>query len=158
MHGVIFSFSVGTSLGPLLAAPFLGTKPQISAAFSQGSTGITILYPLTGCLVLASGLSFLALALKGSPAAPKTEKRIEAEQTRKVTSKFKKPFFVALMCAFLFLYVGAEIALGAYLTLFCVRSSVCKVWRKAEASCTDYTATHQLVGRDFVCLLFELAS
>ena len=32
---------------------------------------------------MVSGLSFLALALKGSP-APKTEKRIEAEQTRKV--------------------------------------------------------------------------
>ena len=30
MHGIIFSFSVGTSLGPLLAAPFLGTQPQIS--------------------------------------------------------------------------------------------------------------------------------
>ena len=125
MHGIIFSFSVGTSLGPLLAAPFLGTKPQISGAFSQGSTGITVLYPLTGCLVLASGLSFLALALKSSP-APRTEKRIEAVQTRKVASKFKKPFFVALMCAFLFLYVGAEIALGAYLTIFCVRFSVCE--------------------------------
>ena len=72
---------------------------------------------------MASGLSFLALALKSSP-APRTEKRIEAVQTRRVTSKFKKPFFVALMCAFLFLYVGAEIALGAYLTLFCVRSGV----------------------------------
>ena len=85
---------------------------------------------------MASGLSFLALALKGSP-APKTEKRIEAERTRKVNSKSKKHSFVALMCAFLFLYVGAEIALGAYLTLFCVRSSVCKVWRKEGASCTD---------------------
>ena len=72
--------------------------------------------------------------------------------------KSKKAAFVALMCAFLFLYVGAEIALGAYLTLFCVRFSVCKVWRKEGASCIDYTATHQLVGRDFVCLLFELAS
>ena len=74
---------------------------------------------------MASGLSFLALALKSSP-APRTEKRIEAVQTRKVASKFKKPFFVALMCAFLFLYVGAEIALGAYLTIFCVRFSVCE--------------------------------
>ena len=137
MHGIIFSFSIGTSLGPLLAAPFLGTKPQISGAFSQGSTtGITVLYPLTGCLVLASGLSFLALALKSSP-APRTEKRIEAVQTRRVTSKFKKPFFVALMCAFLFLYVGAEIALGAYLTLFCVRSGVFQVERKEGASCKN---------------------
>ena len=73
---------------------------------------------------MASGLSFVALALKGPP-TPKTEKRIEAQQARKARSKFKKAAFVALMCAFLFLYVGAEIALGAYLTLFCVRSSVC---------------------------------
>ena len=41
MHGVIFSFSVGTSLGPLLAAPFLGNQPQISGTFSSDSTGIS---------------------------------------------------------------------------------------------------------------------
>ena len=35
MHGIIFSFSVGTSIGPLLAAPFVGSEPQISL----GSTG-----------------------------------------------------------------------------------------------------------------------
>ena len=74
---------------------------------------------------MASGLSFLALGIKTSSkskAATKTE--IKVEDWRKA----RKVVFVALMCAFLFLYVGAEIALGAYLTIFCVRSSsVCKV-------------------------------
>ena len=81
---------------------------------------------------MASGLSFLALGIKTSSkskAATKTEIKVDNDgRTVSAAQKAKKFVFVALMCAFLFLYVGAEIALGAYLTIFCVRSSsVCKV-------------------------------
>ena len=87
---------------------------------------------------MASGLSFLALGIKTSSkskAATKTEIKVDNDDGRPplprtvaAAQKAKKFVFVALMCAFLFLYVGAEIALGAYLTIFCVRSSsVCKV-------------------------------
>ena len=95
--------------------------------FTVKTAGITILYPLTGCVVLASGLSFLALGIKSSlksRAVTKTEVlNTNIEGQRSVSAlKVNKVVFVTLMCVFLFLYVGAEIALGAYLTIFCVRS------------------------------------
>ena len=99
--------------------------------FTVKTAGITILYPLTGCVVLASGLSFLALGIKSSAksrAVTKTEAKCNNEGQRNVSDlRVNKVVFVTLMCVFLFLYVGAEIALGAYLTIFCVRSGVRKV-------------------------------
>ena len=105
-------------------------NPDGSAAALATETGISTLYPLCGCVAWASGLSFLALAVRDSLRAAASDSKTEkAEETtvKEETSvrrkgSAKKIAFVALMCAFLFLYVGAEIALGAYLTIFCVRS------------------------------------
>ena len=107
-------------------------NPDGSAAALATETGISTLYPLCGCVAWASGLSFLALAVRDSLGAAETASDSKTEKAEETTVKeetsvrrkgsAKKMAFVALMCAFLFLYVGAEIALGAYLTIFCVRS------------------------------------
>ena len=95
---------------------------------------------------MASGLGFLALGVRSSPVKkPEMTKVEKDQQTRKATAvrKAKKVVFVALVCVFLFLYVGAEIALGAYLTIFCVRSGVCYEWEGWRGD--EYMVVH-LVG------------
>ena len=106
---------------------FYATDPRIST-----------LYPLCGCVAWASGLSFLALAIRNSLKATSDLETEEAEETavREATQRrkgsAKKIAFVTLMCVFLFLYVGAEIALGAYLTIFCVRSGLGLAFGKGQ--------------------------
>lgn len=149
MHSIHFGFSLGATIGPILAAPFLSKDssdvgpieihnyfplvPNITLAQNDTSkeSRINELYPITGALVLASSLGFLIMAIQGSltkrdanneNSGQITEEGPKKEMEQKTTLKLVT--FVALICVFFFLYVGAEVVTGVYLTTFAVKSSL----------------------------------
>ena len=149
MHSIHFGFSLGATIGPILAAPFLSEDssaagpmeshnyPRVvqNLTLAQNDTSkesrIDELYPISGALVLASSLGFLIMATQGSlskrdkeneKSVQKGEEDPKKEPEQKTTLKLVT--FVALICVFFFLYVGAEVVTGVYLTTFAVKSSL----------------------------------
>ena len=153
MHSIHFAFSLGATIGPILAAPFLSEEssgkglaesqyhPQVASnltlapVLGQNDTytesKINELYPISGALVLASCIGFLIMAVQDSLSKKHLEKDKSVQDTtenpkkeleQKTTPKLVT--FVALICVFFFLYVGAEVVTGVYLTTFAVKSSL----------------------------------
>ena len=55
MHGMHFAFGLGSTLGPMVASPFLRHKDQEDTEYF----GITTLFPIVGSIACLCGLSFL---------------------------------------------------------------------------------------------------
>ena len=93
---------------------------------------IDILYTISMALVLISSLGFLAMAIQESVMKSENERKPDKEETQdlkedkgqvqKTTAKLVT--FVYLICIFFFLYVGAEVVTGVYLTTFAVKSAL----------------------------------
>ena len=148
MHSIHFAFSLGATIGPILAAPFLsegtsGEELRESRNHSQVDPNITLtrgdvlketkidqLYPISGALVLASSIGFLVMAIQDSfckrqavqdESVPNVSEDPDKKDFEQKTT-LKLVTFVALICVFFFLYVGAEVVMGVYLTTFAVKS------------------------------------
>ena len=151
MHSIQFAYSLGATIGPILTAPFLsetsfGARTMVSHHHSHLVPNVTLitndtykesridkLYPISGAIVLTSSLGFLVMAVQSS--MRKMFARNEDSVGKKVVDKAKddtKEYqqkttlklvtFVVLICIFFFLYMGAEIVMGVYLTTFAVKS------------------------------------
>ena len=148
MHSIHFAFSLGATIGPILAAPFLSEdgsgeelgefqnhsqiEPNMTLAQSDvlKETKIYQLYPISGALVLVSSIGFFVMAAQDSfckrqavnddTLPNKSEDSDKKDFVQKTTLKLVT--FVALICVFFFLYVGAEVVMGVYLTTFAVKS------------------------------------
>ena len=150
MQSIHFAFALGTTMGPILAMRFLSENgssartmeshhshlaPNVTLAQNDTFEGSRIdqLYPISGALVVASSLGFLVMAAYGSMRkrngrnedspenkVEKNPKNDTKEPLQKTTLKLVT--FVALMCVFFVLYVGAEIVMGVHLTTFAVKS------------------------------------
>ena len=117
-------------MGPVLAAPFLSEEGKESHLVKESR--IEVLYPISGALVLASSLGFLVMAVQDSveksernkePDKYETQDREEEKgQAQRTTAKLVT--FVALICIIFFLYCGAELVTGTYITTFVVKSSL----------------------------------
>ena len=147
MHSIHFAFSLGATIGPILAAPFLSegassedlgdsrnhshVEANMTLAISK-ETKIDQLYPISGALVLVSSIGFLVMAAQDSfcktQAVNNDTEPIRSEDSDKKNLEQKTTLklvtFVALICVFFFLYVGAEVVMGVYLTTFAVKSSL----------------------------------
>ncbi len=150
VHAVHFGWSLGTVIGPLIATPFLSGKPEISIEDLLLGENVTIpennnstqvswiedpdggipkivfLLILVGCLEVVSGTGYLFISVrqcvKGKETSAEKKEQEETEEEQKVTKKLV--IFIALICAFYFLYMGAEIVLGTYLSTFAVKSEL----------------------------------
>ena len=151
MHSIQFAYSLGATIGPILTAPFLsetsfGARTMVSHHHSHLVPNVTLitndtykesridkLYPISGAVVLTSSLGFLVMAVQSS--MRKMFARNKDSVGKKVVDKAKddtKEYqqkttlklvtFVVLICIFFFLYMGAEIVMGVYLTTFAVKS------------------------------------
>ena len=140
MNSIHFAFSLGTTIGPILATPFL-SKNTISARITESR--IDELYPISGAIVLASSAGFLVMALHSSiqkryeysieNALEDNPKNDTKDPQQKLTLKLFT--FVVLICIFFFLYVGAEVVMGVDITTFTVKSSL--HMSKAEGAFTN---------------------
>ena len=111
---------------------FVHSLANGTAELAEKESRIDILYPISGILVLVSSLGFLVMAVQDSVKKGERNRKTDKEDTQdhqkdkgqvqKTTAKLVT--FVALICIFFFLYVGAEVVTGVYLTTFAVKSSL----------------------------------
>ena len=69
MHSMHFAFGLGSTLGPMVASPFLRHGQLDTEHF-----GITTLYPIVGSIACLCGLSFLFKGIYDAVAFPKESK------------------------------------------------------------------------------------
>ena len=151
LHSIEFAYSLGATIGPILATPFLSGKSSsvrtmeshshshqaVNVTFAQNDTSkesrIDTLYQISGAIVLVSSLGFLVMAVQSSMRIRNwrkdysVEKKVEDNPKNGTKESQKKTTlelvtFVALICIFFFLYVGAEVVMGVYLPTFAVKS------------------------------------
>ncbi len=140
MHEISFGYSLGTFVGPLLAAPFLSADKEedpsghplainSTAVANEEDSNINVvhLYVLVGCVIVAAGIGYLIMAIgtcskkeadKGDENDEETESQTEQAFSRKAI------LFVGLMCLFYVVYSGAEVVATTYLTTFAVKSDL----------------------------------
>ena len=116
-HGAHFAFSVGIVFGPLLSIPFLASDTEQSR--------ISDLYLILGALHLLVAVLFFYLSIleaqeRNHASNLKTieEKKNSASYT---TSGY---FFIGIMVLWYFVYIGLEVTLLGYLTVFGVESDL----------------------------------
>ena len=69
MHSMHFAFGIGSTLGPMVATPFLRQGQLDTEHF-----GITTLYPIVGSIACLCGLSFLFIGIYDAIAFAKGSK------------------------------------------------------------------------------------
>ena len=150
VHAIHFGWSLGTVIGPLMAAPFLTERSEVGiedlllgdnftltkddnsteATWSTdphaGTPKVVYLFILVGCIEMISGVGYLLMALKQcfskkghGDVVPKDKVKSEEQMVT-----WRLVVFVAIICAFYFLYVGVEVVLGTYLSTFAVKSKL----------------------------------
>ena len=153
MHAVHFCFGLGAFLAPLIARPFLVNQevvdthsidhdqlPPPGLNLTQTTTGleyqsswtILTLYPLVssyGVLVSLCCLYFFMQDRKSSPAnlqSSNTNNQTEekADQPTTTLSSKLRLLIVGLLGIFFFLYVGMEVAMGTFISVFAVQSGL----------------------------------
>ena len=134
MHSIHFGFSLGTVIGPLMAAPFLSMVPdhKFNATDADtpklnGSTagpGVVYIYIIVGIVSILSGTGFVMPAIKACKETSRAEITKEDESSGEQKKMEKLVAFILLMCLFFFSYEGIEVASGAYLATFAVKSGL----------------------------------
>ena len=154
MHAVHFCFGLGAFLAPLIARPFLVNQEESGALSHgqlqlpapgvnlsvrmtedteyQSVWTIKTLYPLVSSYGVLTSLWCLYYFLQDWRSRPATgQLHLQAGQTEDkagppgptITTKLKL-LIVGLLGVFFFLYVGMEVALGTFISVFAVQSGL----------------------------------
>ncbi len=119
------------SARPLPVAANITTVPVAEVEREQTTKLVVYLYVMLGCVIAASGIGYLLMAVQAcresrraadADAGSEDKKEEEEQKAQKMTPAVIA--FVALMCAFYFLYGGAEIVVSTFLTAFVVKSDL----------------------------------